>query len=64
MQEMEEKLGIKVGKGKVSEDVLKTFRETVAPKVLPSVVQGLMKGVFRLDEEERVCGYTSDRSRY
>ena len=53
MQEMEDKLGIKVGKGKVSEDVLKIFEETVAPKVLPAVVKGLMKGVFRLDEDAR-----------
>jgi hypothetical protein len=53
MQEMEEKLGIKVGKGKVGPEILKTFEEIVAPRVLPSVVRGIMKGVFKLDEEAR-----------
>jgi len=48
-----EKLGIKVGKGKVRPEVLKTYRETVAPKVLHTVVRGLMKGVFELDEKAR-----------
>ena len=53
MQEMEEKLGIQVGKGRVGPEVIKTFEEIVAPKVLPSVVRGIMKGVFKLDEEAR-----------
>jgi hypothetical protein len=53
MQEMQQKLGIKVGKGKVDPEVLKTFAEVVAPAVLPKVVRGIMKGVFALDEQAR-----------
>ncbi|MEE9401403.1 MAG: hypothetical protein V3V32_05240 [Dehalococcoidia bacterium] len=53
MEEMEEKLGIKVGKGKVDPEVLRVFEEMVAPVVLPRVVRGIMKGVFELDEEAR-----------
>ncbi|MEE8470079.1 MAG: hypothetical protein V3S51_01980 [Dehalococcoidia bacterium] len=53
MEEMQEKLGIKVGKGKVDPEVLKIYAEVVAPTVLPAVVRGLMKGVFALDEEAR-----------
>ena len=49
MEEMEEKLGIKVGKGKVDPEVLRVFEEMVAPVVLPRVVRGIMKGVFELD---------------
>jgi hypothetical protein len=48
---MEEKLGTKVGKGKVEPEVLKLYVETVGPKVLPNLVRGIMKGVFALDEE-------------
>ena len=53
MEEMEGKLGIKVGKGKVEPEVLKTYQETVAPKVLLALVRGITKGVFELDEEAR-----------
>jgi len=51
--DMEEKLGTKVGKGKVDSDVLKLYVETVGPSVLPNLVRGIMKGVFKLDEESR-----------
>ena len=51
--DMEENLGKKVGKGKVDSEVLKLYVETVAPKVLPNLVRGIMKGVFSLDEESR-----------
>jgi hypothetical protein len=51
--DMEEKLGTKVGKGRVDSDVLKLYVETVGPKVLPNLVRGIMKGVFQLDEESR-----------
>jgi hypothetical protein len=50
---MDEKLGTKVGKGKVDSDVLKLYVETVGPAVLPQLVRGIMKGVFELDEEAR-----------
>jgi len=50
---MQEKLGIKVGKGKVDAEVLKLYTETVGPAVLPRLVRGIMKGVFELDEEAR-----------
>lgn len=50
---MNEKIGIKVGKGKVDADVLKLYTETVAPAVLPNLVRGIMKGVFGLDEKAR-----------
>jgi len=50
---MKEKLGTKVGKGKVDSEVLKLYVETVGPKVLPNLVRGIMKGVFALDEESR-----------
>ena len=50
---MKEKLGAKVGKGKVDSDVLKLYVETVGPSVLPNLVRGIMKGVFKLDEESR-----------
>ena len=50
---MDEKLGTKVGKGKVDSDVLKLYVETVGPAVLPKLVRGIMKGVFALDEESR-----------
>lgn len=53
MEEMEKKLGVKVDKGKVGDEVLKTYAEIVAPAVLPRVVRGIMKGVFELDEEAR-----------
>ena len=49
----EEKLGAKVGKGKVEPEILKLYVETVGPKVLPNLVRGIMKGVFALDEESR-----------
>jgi hypothetical protein len=51
--DMKEKLGTKVGKGKVDSDVLKLYVETVGPSVLPNLVRGIMKGVFKLDEESR-----------
>jgi len=51
--DVEENLGKKVGKGKVDPEVLKLYVETVAPKVLPNLVRGIMKGVFALDEESR-----------
>ena len=50
---MQEKLGVKVGKGKVNSEVLKLYTETVAPAMLPKLVRGIMKGVFELDEEAR-----------
>jgi len=50
---MQEKLGVKVGKGKVDAEVLKIYTETVGPSVLPRLVRGIMKGVFELDEESR-----------
>jgi len=50
---MEEKLGTKVGKGKVDPKVFELFTNTVGPKVLPNLVRGIMKGVFKLDEESR-----------
>jgi hypothetical protein len=50
---MKEKLGTKVGKGKVDPEVLKLYVETVGPAVLPNLVRGIMKGVFALDEEAR-----------
>ena len=50
---MDEKLGTKVGKGKVDSDVLKLYVETVGPAVLPKLVRGIMKGVFALDEGAR-----------
>ena len=50
---MQEKLGVKVGKGKVNSEVLKLYTENVAPAMLPKLVRGIMKGVFELDEEAR-----------
>lgn len=50
---MQEKLGVKVGKGKVDDEVLKLYTETVGPAVLPKLVRGIMKGVFELDDEAR-----------
>jgi hypothetical protein len=50
---MQKKLGAKVGKGKVDDDVINLYTETVAPAVLPKLVRGIMKGVFELDEEAR-----------
>jgi len=50
---MDEKMGTKVGKGKVDAEVLKLYTETVAPAVLPNLVRGIMKGVFGLDDEAR-----------
>ena len=50
---MKEKLGTKVGKGKVDSEVLKLYVETVGPAVRPNLVRGIMKGVFKLDEESR-----------
>jgi len=50
---MQEKLGVKVGKGKVNSEVIKLYTETVGPAVLPKLVRGIMKGVFELDEEAR-----------
>lgn len=50
---MQEKLGIKVGKGKVDSKVLKLYTGTVAPAMLPKLVRGIMKGIFKLDEEAR-----------
>lgn len=50
---MQDKLGAKVGKGKVDAEVLKLYTETVAPTMLPKLVRGIMKGVFELDEEAR-----------
>jgi hypothetical protein len=37
----------------IDPQVLDYYRETVAPKVLLSLVRGLMEGVFELDEESR-----------
>ena len=53
MKEMSEKLGVQLGKGKVSPEVLGIHREVVAPKVLHSLVRGIMKAVFELDEGAR-----------
>ncbi len=50
---MEDKLGVKVGKGKVGSEVLDMYRETVAPKMLQSVVKGVMRAVLDLPEEHR-----------
>ncbi|HEY49919.1 MAG TPA: hypothetical protein G4O13_07730 [Dehalococcoidia bacterium] len=50
---MEEQLGRKLGKGKVSPEILNTYREEVAPKVLHTIVRGLIQGVMELDEESR-----------
>ncbi len=50
---MKEIQGIKVGKGKVDDSVLKLYTETVCPAVLPNLVRGIMKGVFKLDEKAR-----------
>jgi hypothetical protein len=50
---MQEKLGVKVGKGKVGDEVLKLYTETVGPAVLSKLVRGIMKGVFELDDEAR-----------
>jgi hypothetical protein len=53
MKEMEEKLGIKVGKGKVDPEVLRIYTEVVAPEVLPKVVRAILEAVFKLDDESR-----------
>lgn len=50
---MQEKLGVKVSKGKVDDEVLRLYTETVGPAVLPKLVRGIMKGVFELDDEAR-----------
>ncbi|MBE0479385.1 MAG: hypothetical protein IBX68_00225 [Dehalococcoidia bacterium] len=38
---------------RVGPEVFEYFEKTVGPKVLPSLVRGLMKGVFELDEVNR-----------
>ncbi len=50
---MQEKLGVKVSKGKVDDEVLRLYTETVGPAVLPKLVRGIMKVVFELDDEAR-----------
>lgn len=53
MQEMEDKLGVRVGKGQVDPEVLRVYSEVVAPAVLPKVVGAILKAVFELDEGAR-----------
>ena len=38
---------------KIAPEVIEAYRESIAPKVLLSLVRGIMKGVFELDEEAR-----------
>ena len=53
MQEMEKRLGVNVGKGKVDPEVLSIYTDIVAPAVLPKVARAILGAVFELDEEAR-----------
>ena len=53
MKDMEEKLGVRLEKGKVDEDVLKVYTEVVAPAVLPRVMGAILRAVFELDRDSR-----------
>ena len=53
MEELEEKLGVKVGKGKLDPEVLSVYTDVVAPAVLPKVVGAIMRAVFELDDQSR-----------
>ena len=46
MQEMEKRLGVRVGKGKVDPEVLSMYTDVVAPAVLPKVVRAILEAVF------------------